>query len=161
MVKKAWMFRMCVFLFLMSAGLCFAAQAGAAAAAPAAPVAAAGSIWGGVLKGILAGALAAGMGYLSQQKAADGTHEAFDVVQFVATIIVGILVGAYSGWKNLSLMDVENLPILSSVIAGVELVLKVVWRNGSVKLADALATLQSGTKANPTVPPPTTPPKQP
>ncbi len=149
-MKARWMGQTIVLfaILMVLSGTAFAFQTAAPAAAPAA--AAAGSLWSGILKGILAGALAAGLGWAAQQKNEDGTHEPFDIVQFVVTVILGALVGAYAGWKNLSLMDVENLPILSSVIAGIELLMKVIWRNGSVKLAGALATLKAGTAANPT-----------
>jgi hypothetical protein len=156
-MKTTWMKKAAVaaMMILVLSGTALAFQA--ATTTPVAAAAAAGSIWTGLLKGILAAAVAAGMGWAAQQKSTDGAHEAFDLVQFIATVVLGAAIGAYAGWKNMSMLDVENLPILSSIIAGIEMVIKVVWRNGAVHVAGALATLKAGTEANPTPPAPPKP----
>jgi hypothetical protein len=154
-MKTTWMAKaaMAAMMILVLAGSALAFQAAAPAAAPAT----AGSIGSGLLKGVLAAAVAAVAGWAAQQKNADGTHEPFDLVQFIATVILGAAIGAYAGWKNMSMLDVENLPILASIVAGIEMVIKVVWRNGAVHLAGALATLKAGAPANPTPPEPPKP----
>lgn len=144
-------------MVMVLAGTAFAFQTAVGPAASGTAVGTAGGIGSGVLKGLLAGAIAAVVGYAAQQKGDDGKHEAFDIVQLVVTALIGALAGAYAGWKHLSLTDVENLPLLASVIGGIELVIKAVWRNSSVKLAAALDTLRAGTNENPTPPPPPKP----
>ncbi len=143
MKTYGWFF---VFLVLLT-GLCFAAEQAAQVPAAPADVAAAPSVWTGILKGILAGGVAAVVGYMAQNKLPDGTHEPFDVAQFAVTLVIGAGFGAYAGWKNLAIADVENLPIVASVVAGIELVLKTIWRNLKVSVSGALTAVQAG---NPT-----------
>lgn len=154
-MKTTWMAKaaLAAMMVLVLTAPAFAFQA-AAPAAPAGAATAAGSIWSGILKGILAAGGAALMGWMAQQKNTDGTHESFDLIQFIATVILGAGVGAYAAWKNMPMLDVENLPVLSAIIAFIEMGIKVLWRNGSVHLAGALATLKAGTAANPTPPAP-------
>lgn len=145
------------FIFLMLSFLCVLCAFQAVPAAVAG-----GSIGSGILKGAVAGVLAAIFGWAAQKKDADGTHEDFDIAQGVVTAVVGAGIGAYAAWKHMSIADVENLPLLGSIVMAVEIVIKIVWRNGKVSLQRALGTVKAGGNggaANPTVPAPEVPPK--
>jgi hypothetical protein len=147
-------------MFLMLSFLCVLCAFQAVPAAVAG-----GGLGAGILKGAVAGVLAAIFGWAAQKKDADGSHEDFDVAQAVVTAVVGAGIGAFAAWKHMSIADVENMPILGSVVMAVEIVIKIVWRNGKVSLQRALGTVQAGGgnggggAANPTVPAPTVPPK--
>lgn len=123
-------------------------------AVPAA-VAGSSSVGWGIAKGAVAGLIAAIFGWASQKKDANGDHEDFDVPQGIVTAVVGAGVGAYAAWKHMAIADVENLPLLGTVIMAAEMVLKIVWRNGKISLQRALGTVQAGTNGgggNPTTP---------
>jgi len=147
------------FIFLMLSLLCVLCSFQAVPAA----VTGTGSVGWGIAKGAIAGLLSAIFGWASQQKASDGSHEDFDVAQGVLTALVGSAIGAYASWKHMAIADVENLPILGSIVMAGEIVLKIVWRNGKVSLQRALGTVEAGTGAgNPTIPAPApTPPAPP
>lgn len=138
----------------------FVVMAFQAAAAPAAP--ASTSTLAGLGKGALAGLLAAVIGWASQAKQADGSHEDWDWPQAMLTAVIGAGFGAIAAWKNIPLMTAENLPWVPFVLAGIEQGLKAVFRNLAAKfnIAGALATLKAGTSVNPTGSAPGTPPKQ-
>jgi len=136
--------------------------------APAAAVGGSSVAWG-IARGAVAGVVAAIFGWASQKKDANGDHEDFDVAQGVVTGIVGAGIGAFAAWKHMSIADVENMPLLGTVIMAAEMLVKIVWRNGKVSLQKALGTVQAGTNGggggsggsgNPTTPataPSTTP----
>jgi hypothetical protein len=143
-------------LVLMS--LAVVTMAFQAAAAPAAQ----SSTLETIGKGILAGIMAAIIGWAAQKKAADGTHEDFDLPQGIATAVVGALFGGFAAWRKIPLLDAENLPWVPFVIQGLENGLKAVFRNLKVSVVRALSTVQAGTGGggNPT-PPAQTPPPNP
>jgi hypothetical protein len=121
------------------------------------------SVGWGIARGAVAGVLAAIFGWASQKKDPNGDHEDFDVAQGVVTAVVGAAIGAFAAWRHMSIADVENMPILGTVIIAAEMLIKIVWRNGKVSLQRALGTVQAGTNGgsgNPTTPataPSTTP----
>lgn len=140
-------------LFVMMGTYAFAMAAVQAAAPAAAPaVAASTSTTSAILLAALNGALIGFMGWLSQRKSADGSHETFDPVQLVVTIVIGAGVGAVAAWRKKSFGDVETWIENSGYVTLAEIALKAVWRNGSLHLANVLATLKSGSATNPTVP---------
>lgn len=144
-------------LFLMLSFLCVLCAFQAVPAAVASH-----SVSGGIAKGAIAGVMAAVFGWAAQKKAQDGTHEDFDIAQAVVTALVGAAIGAYAAYKNMSIDDVENMPVMGAIVMGVETVIKVVWRNGKLSFQRALGTVKAGSgAANPTIPAPdpSTPPK--
>jgi len=152
-------------LFVMLGFLCVLCSFQAVPAA----VVGGSSVGWGIAKGAVAGVLAAIFGWASQKKDANGDHEDFDVAQGVVTAVVGAGIGAFAAWKHMSIADVENMPILGTVIMAAEMLIKIVWRNGKVSLQRALGTVQAGTNGggsggsgNPTTPAtaPSTTPKQ-
>lgn len=156
-MKTRWMqFAMvAVMLFVVSStALAFQAAAGAPAAA-----AATTSVWSAILMAAFNGAIIGVVGWLSQRKEADGSHQDFDPVQLVMTIVVGAGIGAIAAWRHKSFGDVETWVQNSGYVTLAEILLKMVWRNGTVKVADTLAALKAGAAANPTVSAPETPPK--
>lgn len=124
----------------------------AQAAAPAAPAAAPTSTATAILLAALNGALVGVVGWLSQRKAADGTHETFDPIQLIATIVVGAGIGAVAAWRHKSFWDVQTWIENSGYVTLAEIVLKALWRNGSVTIAGVLGTIKAGGTSNPTAP---------
>lgn len=135
--------------------LSFFAMAFQAAAAPAA--ASTTSVLAGIGKGALAGLLAAVIGWASQKKQDDGTHEDWEWPQAIATGVIGAGFGAFAAWKHISLVDAENLPWVPFVLAGVEQGLKAIFRNLKVQIMGAFGVVKAGSSGNPTTPP--APPK--
>lgn len=146
-------------IVMVLSGTAFAMQAAAAAPGAAAP--AATSVWSAILMAALNGAIVGVVGWLSQRKEADGSHQDFDPVQLVVTVVVGAVIGAIAAWRKKSFGDIETWVENSGYVTLAEIVLKAVWRNGTVKIAATLATLKAGSAANPTLPAPAqeTPPK--
>jgi hypothetical protein len=145
-------------MFVMMGTYAFACQAaGAPAAAPTAT-----STTSAILLAALNGALVGVVGWLSQRKSADGSHEAFDPVQLIITVLVGAGIGAVAAWRKKSFGDVQTWIENSGYVTLAEIALKAVWRNASVTITGVLATLKGGS-ANPTVPaiPASTPPAPP
>lgn len=142
-------------IFVMMGTYALAMQV--APAAPAAAASAATSTTSAILLAALNGALVGFVGWLSQRKKEDGAHEKLDPVQLVVTIVVGAGVGAIAAWRKKSFGDVETWIENSGYVTLAEVILKAIWRNGSLKVADVLATLKSGTAANPTPPAPPAP----
>jgi hypothetical protein len=146
-------------VFAMSM-IAYAAQA----ATGAAPVAAAAttSMGSAILMAALNGAIIGVVGWLSQRKEADGTHQDFDPVQLVVTVLVGAAIGAIAAWRKKSFGDVETWVENSGYVTLAEILLKAVWRNGSVKISGALASLKQGAATqNPTLPAPAAPAPEP
>lgn len=144
-----------LFVFLACSGIAFAVQAPGAPAAPAAAAAPATSTATAILLAAANGALIGVVGWLSQRKQEDGSHEPFDPVQLVTTILVGALIGAIAAWRKKSFGDVETWVENSGYVAVAEMLLKAVWRNFSVKLSSVLGSLKAGgTATNPTTPAP-------
>lgn len=152
-VKTAAWFGM--FLFLL-AGICLAADQAAAAAPAAAPV------WKGILMGAINGAIVGVVGYFSQSKNPDGSHEDFDVRRCVGTIIVGLGIGAFAAWKGKTFDSVEAWVENSGYVATAELVLKMIWRNGPQGfLSGLLGAVKGGAGNPPSLPAPSAAPSKP
>ena len=146
MRRYQFLFLACVFTVSMEAMLL--AQ-GAAPAATAAPATHPGTA---ILMAALNGAVIGVLGWLSQRKAADGSHEAFDPVQLTTTVVVGAGVGAVAAWRGKSFSDVETWIQNSGYVTLAEIVLKSLWRNGTITVQSVLTSLQQGAAANPTAP---------
>ena len=110
-----------------------------------------------ILLAALNGAVIGVLGWLSQRKTADGTHEAFDPVQLVTTVVVGAGVGAVAAWRGKSFGDVETWIQNSGYVTLAEMALKALWRNGTVTVQGVLTSLQQGAAANPIPPAPPAP----
>lgn len=137
------------FSMVVMTGIAMAAQAAAAPAAPAGT-----STLTSVLLAALNGAVIGLVGWLAQKKQDDGSHETFDPVQLVMTIIVGAAIGAIAAWRKKSFGDVETWIENSGYVAVAELALKAVWRNASVKLSDVIGSLKQGAANPPQAPSP-------
>lgn len=151
-MRAAFMFLFA--FFLVSFTIAFAQATPAAGTA-----AAASSIWKGLGLGVLNGLIVGVIGYF-KAKNDDGTHEAFDVKTFIGTAVVGAVVGGIAGFQHKSFTDVQSWLETSGTVAIAEMVLKAVWRNGSLHVADWIAKLGFGVNAtksdgagNPPTPP--------
>jgi hypothetical protein len=111
-----------------------------------------------ILLAALNGAVIGVLGWLSQRKQDDGTHEAFDPVQLVTTVVVGAGVGAIASWRGKSFGDVETWIQNSGYVTLAEMALKALWRNGTVTVQGVLTSLQQGAAANPIPPASPAPP---
>jgi hypothetical protein len=142
-------------VFMLSMDALLFAQAATTAAVPAATHPATA-----ILLAALNGAVIGVLGWLSQRKASDGTHEAFDPVQLVTTVVVGAGVGAIASWRGKSFTDVETWIQNSGYVTLAEVALKALWRNGTVTIQGVLTSLQQGAAANPIPPAPLDQPQQ-
>lgn len=142
-IRKWWLLSVAI---LLSMEVILFAQA---AAAPSAPATHPGTA---ILLAALNGAVIGVLGWLSQKKTDDGTHEAFDPVQLVTTVVVGAGVGAVAAWRGKSFSDIETWIQNSGYVTLAEVALKALWRNGTVTVQGVLSSLQQGAAANPTVP---------
>lgn len=121
------------------------------------PVAAPGQaepFWKGIAMGALNGLVVGIIGFF-KSKNDDGTHEDFDVKTFLGTAIVGAVVGGIAGFQHKSFTDVKSWIETSGTVAIAEMVMKAVWRNGSLHVADWISKLGFGVNAtkNPPTPP--------
>jgi hypothetical protein len=147
-VVKRWIPLVIASLFLLSMEQVVLAQT-ATGAAPTAT-----HLGTGILLAALNGAVIGVLGWLSQRKTEDGTHEAFDPVQLVTTVVVGAGIGAVAAWRGKSFGDVETWIQNSGYVTLAEVALKALWRNGTVTVQGVLTSLQQGAATNPTPPAP-------
>jgi hypothetical protein len=135
-MRDAFMF---LFAFFLVSFTVVWAQAGGSAPA-------ADPWWKGIGLGILNGLVVGVVGYF-KSKNDDGTHEAFDVKTFIGTAVVGGVVGGIAGFQHKSFTDVKSWIETSGTVAIAEMVMKAVWRNGSLHVADWIAKLGFGVNA--------------
>lgn len=136
-MRSAFMFLFAFFLVCVTVAFAQTTPAAGTAAAP---------LWKGIALGILNGLIVGVVGYF-KAKNDDGTHEAFDVKTFVGTAIVGAIVGGIAGFQHKSFTDVQSWLETSGTVAIAEMVLKALWRNGSLHVADWVAALGFGANA--------------
>lgn len=163
-MKTGWMgkaiFVAIAVMVLSGTAFAFQAATGGTPATSPAPT----SLASAILMAALNGAIVGVVGWLSQRKEADGSHQDFDPVQLVVTVLVGAAIGAIAAWRKKSFGDIETWVENSGYVTLAEIALKAVWRNGTVKLSGALAAIKQGAQGagNPSVPAtpaPTDPPK--
>lgn len=167
MIKKAWVFRVFLFAFLMSATLCFAAQA--TGTAPASLTIPSISLGGGILNGILSGAIGAVLAVLvGRGKSPDpitGQLPPFDMTMAWETMLIGVIVGGIAGYMHKAPADLATFlttsPLGLAIVTSAEQVWNMIFRHTAPMIRQGLQYMIAGAPANPTVPPPTTPPKQP
>lgn len=152
---KRWLPLVIASLFLLCMEQVLLAQA---VAGPAPTVTHTGTA---ILLAALNGAVIGVLGWLSQTKSADGSHEAFDPVQLVTTVVVGAGVGAVAAWRGKSFGDIETWIQNSGYVTLAEMALKALWRNGTVTVQGVLTSLQQGAATNPTLPAPPDPTPKP
>lgn len=140
MRKFGWM---TVLVMVMGcAAVAFAAEQAAPAAAPAAQAAPAKPAdFSGMLKGAGVGAIAgltlALLGF-AKDKASD---KKFVLKDAMPTILMGLVLGFFSGWNGLDLTKwTEWKDAASTVLIG-ELLLKAGWRNGAPAVGGAIQSL--------------------
>lgn len=113
------------------------------------------SVVKGILNGLLAGVVAAGMGWLKNRDAKTGSQEGFEVKHAVPTLIVGAVVGAWAGWQNKDLSTFTAWVQTTPFVIVAEMIWKIIWRQSTPVVREALATIKSGASNPPTPPPPT------
>ena len=119
--------------------------------AAAAPAAAAPSMLSMIGKNALMGVIAALVGWGSQPKNDDGSHESWDWTQLPLTVLVGAGFGVYAALSHSTLGQAENSGWVPLVIAGLENVVKLLFRNAKWSVQKAFSTVKSGTDPkNPT-----------
>ena len=123
---------------------------GMAFQAAAAPAATAPSLLAQIGKNALMGVIAALIGWGAQPKLPDGTHESWDWTQLPLTVLVGAGFGVYAALSHSTLADAENSGWVPLVIAGLENVVKLVFRNAKMSVAAAFSAVKGGTSQNPT-----------
>jgi membrane-associated PAP2 superfamily phosphatase len=103
-------------------------------------------LWKTILMGAIGGAVAAIYGWLKNRDAKTG-QEAFGWQYAVCTVVVGALLGAVAGWKGLpdaaSAMDwIQGSAIGSIAIPGVEMLLKLIFRQAPPTLSSIISVLK-------------------
>jgi hypothetical protein len=156
--------------FLLMASVAFAMQA---AAAPSAPASVGGisippiSLGGGVLSGIISGAIGAALAvFVGRTKSPDpvtGQLEPFNLTMAWETALIGVIVGGVAGYFHKAPADIATFlttsPLGMAIVTGAEQVWNLVFRNSAPIIGKGLRFLLAGAGANPTAPPPGTPPK--
>lgn len=136
--------------FLLLCGVACAAEAVSPVAAVTAVTA---PLWKTILMGAIGGAMAAIYGWLKNR---DKTgQEAFGWQYAACTVVVGALLGAVAGWKGLpdtqSAIDwVQNSSVGALVIPGVEMLLKLIFRQAPPTLSSILNVLKGTAPTPPT-----------
>jgi uncharacterized membrane protein YeaQ/YmgE (transglycosylase-associated protein family) len=157
------MFRVFLVAFLMSATLCFAAQAGAAPAGTAIPAV---NLGGGILNGILSGVIGAVLAVLvGRGKSPDpvtGQLPPFDMTMAWETILIGVIVGGVAGYMHKAPADLATFlttsPLGLAIVTSAEQVWNMIFRHTAPMIRQGLQFMIAGAPANPTAPPPTKPP---
>jgi FtsH-binding integral membrane protein len=149
MKKVAWLY---VALFVLIGGIVCAAEAVATATDPAAAVTA--PLWKTILMGAISGGVAAIYGWLKNRDSQNG-QEKFGWQYAAVTVVIGAALGAVAGWKGLpdaaSAMDwAQNSAIGCLIVPGIEMLLKLIFRQGPPSLAAILKILRG--EPNPTPP---------
>lgn len=140
MRKFGWM--AVLVLVMGSAAVAFAVEQTAPAAAPAASAGAEKPAdFSGMLKGAGVGAIAgltlALLGFAKDKSA----EKKFNLKEAMPTILMGLVLGFFSGWNGLDLTKwTEWKDAASTVLIG-ELLLKAGWRNGAPAMGGAIQSL--------------------
>lgn len=107
-----------------------------------------GSLITAILISLLGGAMAAFTGWAKNKNAKTGEMEGFQSKYFVATLVVGALVGVAGHFMGLTPEGVigalEASPIYAMVTFAVEALMKVIWRHSAPQLAALLGTIKGG-----------------
>jgi len=138
-----------LFALFCASGIAIAQDAPAAPASGNVP-----SLVKGILNGLLAGILAAVMGWLKNRDAKTGDQEHFEVKHAIPTLLVGAVVGAWAGWQNKDLSTFTAWIQTTPFVVVAEIVWKVVWRQSTPVIREALATIKTGAGNPPTPPSP-------
>jgi hypothetical protein len=139
---------------LFVSAVAFAADAVTGTPGAAAPVVV--SIWSKIGMGALGGAIAAIVGWLKNRDVATDKQEPFDLKYLVCTVVVGAILGAIGAWQGLgdafaALNWAEQSALWACVVAGGEMALKAIFRQGAPRINDILAVFKK-TGVNPTAP---------
>lgn len=145
-----------VFSFLFFGGIVIAEEAAAAVDPEAAKEAV--SIWSKIGMGALGGVIASFVGWMKNRDTKTDTQENFDFKYLLCTVVVGAGVGALGAWQGIgdvlaTLHWAEQSFLYGGIVAGGEMALKAIWRQGAPRLRDILSTLKGGAQ-NPTATPP-------
>lgn len=141
-----------VLMILMPGAFLLAQEAGADPAAVAEAAGddgeKSGNLLMALLTAVLGGAMAAFTGWAKNKNADTGEMEKFQSKYFVATLIVGALVGVAGHFMGLTPDGVvgalEASPIYGMVTFAVEALMKVIWRHGAPQLGSLLGTIKAG-----------------
>jgi len=149
MKKVTWLY---VGLFILLGGLAWTAEAVVAAVDP--TVAVTSPLWKTILMGAISGAIAALYGWLKNRDAKTG-QEQIGWPYALTTVVVGAALGAVAGWKGLpdaaSAMDwIQGSAIGCLIVPGVEMILKMIFRQAPPTLASMVNVLRG--IVNPTPP---------
>jgi hypothetical protein len=163
-MNKAWVFRVFLVAFLLSATVCFAAQTGAVAA-PGVSLPAI-NLGGGILNGILSGAIGAALAVLvGRGKSPDpvtGQLPPFDMTMAWETMLIGVIVGGVAGYMHKAPADVATFlttsPLGLAIVTSAEQIWNLIFRHTAPVIRQGLQYLIAGAPANPTAPPQTKPP---
>jgi hypothetical protein len=155
--------------FLLMSSLAFAMQA---AAAPGAATQVAGvsippiNLGGGILNGIVSGAIGAVLAVLvGRTKSPDpvtGQLEPFNLTMAWETALIGVIIGGVAGYFHKAPADIATFlttsPLGMAIVTGAEQVWNLIFRNSAPVIRKGIRFLVAGAPANPTAPPPGTPP---